>query len=66
MPEASLAAGTLSDATEGDADMADLAVGAKAPDFTLSSTIGDKVTLSEVLKEKNAVLVFYVLAFTSV
>ncbi len=46
--------------------MADLAVGAKAPDFTLSSTIGDKVTLSEVLKEKNAVLVFYVLAFTSV
>ena len=46
--------------------MADLDVGGKAPDFTLASTIGDKVTLSEVLKEKNAVLVFYVLAFSSV
>ncbi len=46
--------------------MASLAVGAKAPDFALTSTIGDKVTLSEVLKEKNAVLVFYVLAFSSV
>jgi peroxiredoxin len=46
--------------------MAALDVGMKAPDFTLSSTIGDKVTLSEVLKDKNAVLVFYVLAFSSV
>ena len=46
--------------------MAVLDVGMKAPDFTLSSTIGDKVTLSEVLKDKNAVLVFYVLAFSSV
>ncbi len=46
--------------------MAGLEVGVKAPDFTLASTIGDKVTLSEVLKEKNAVLVFYVLAFSSV
>ena len=46
--------------------MADLAVGTKAPDFTLTSAIGDKVTLSEVLKEQNAVLVFYVLAFSSV
>ena len=46
--------------------MADLAVGTKPPDFTLASTIGEKVTLSEVLKEQNAVLVFYVLAFSSV
>ena len=46
--------------------MAGLDVGAKAPDFTLASTIGEKVTLSEVIKEKNAVLVFYVLAFSSV
>lgn len=46
--------------------MADLDVGMKAPDFTLASTIGDTVTLSEVRKEKNAVLVFYVLAFSSV
>ena len=46
--------------------MATLDVGMKAPDFTLESTIGDKVTLSAVLKEKNAVLLFYVLAFSSV
>ena len=46
--------------------MATLDVGLKAPDFTLASTIGDKVTLSEALKDRNAVLVFYVLAFSSV
>jgi peroxiredoxin len=46
--------------------MANPDAGMKAPDFTLSSTHGDKVTLSDVLKEKNAVLVFYVLAFSSV
>lgn len=46
--------------------MAPLDVGLPAPDFTLSSTTGDKITLSQVLKEKNAVLVFYVLAFSSV
>jgi peroxiredoxin len=46
--------------------VAGLDVGAKAPDFTLASTIGDTVTLSATLKEKNAVLVFYVLAFSSV
>ncbi len=46
--------------------MTTLDVGMKAPDFTLASTIGDQVTLSEVLKTKNAVLVFYVLAFSSV
>ena len=46
--------------------MATLDVGMKAPDFILASTIGDSVTLSKVLQEKNAVLVFYVLAFSSV
>lgn len=46
--------------------MAELTLGAKAPDFTLASTIGEKVTLSDVLKDRNAVLVFYVLAFSSV
>jgi peroxiredoxin len=46
--------------------MADLDIGMRAPDFTLASTTGDNITLSEVLKEKNAVLAFYVLAFTSV
>jgi peroxiredoxin len=46
--------------------MATLDVGMKAPDFMLESTIGDKVTLSNILKEKNAVLLFYVLAFSSV
>jgi len=46
--------------------MATLDVGTKAPDFTLASTLGDQVSLSEVLKTKNAVLVFYVLAFSSV
>jgi peroxiredoxin len=46
--------------------MANPDVGAQAPDFTLSSTVGDKITLSHVLAEKNAVLVFYVLAFSSV
>lgn len=39
-------------------------VGDKAPDFTLPSTSGDKVTLSEVLKEKPVVLTFYLLDFT--
>ncbi len=39
-------------------------VGDKAPDFTLASTVGEKVTLSEVLKEKPVVLTFYLLDFT--
>jgi peroxiredoxin len=29
-----------------------------APDFTLSSTSGEQITLSEVLKNGNALLVF--------
>jgi thioredoxin-dependent peroxiredoxin len=34
-------------------------VGDKAPDFTLTSQIGDKVTLSEYFGKKNIVLYFY-------
>ncbi len=40
-------------------------VGDKAPDFTLTSHSGDKITLSEALKNKKAaVLAFYILDFT--
>lgn len=39
-------------------------VGDKAPDFTLRSTVGDKVTLSEVWQEKPVVLTFYLFDFT--
>lgn len=38
-------------------------VGSPAPDFTLGSTSGDKVTLSS-LKGKNVLLAFFPLAFT--
>ena len=41
-----------------------LKVGDAAPDFTLPSTTGEKVTLSDFKGKKNVVLVFYVLAFT--
>ncbi len=40
-------------------------VGDRAPDFTLPRTPQEKYTLSEVLKRGKAVLVFYVLDFTS-
>lgn len=36
-----------------------VAVGAMAPDFTLESHTGDRVTLSEQLANGPAVLVFY-------
>jgi len=39
-------------------------VGEKAPDFTLPSTAGQKVKLSDFKGKKNVVLAFYVLAFT--
>lgn len=39
-------------------------VGDQAPDFTLPSSNRDQVTLSEVLKERIAVLAFYHFAFT--
>ena len=40
------------------------AVGTPAPDFTLASTSGDKVTLS-ALRGRNVLLAFFPLAFTS-
>lgn len=45
--------------------MADQAqVGQEAPDFTLQSTKGGKVTLSQYKGEKNVLLAFYILDFT--
>ena len=41
-----------------------LKVGDAAPDFTLPSTAGQKVKLSDFKGKKNVVLAFYVLAFT--
>ena len=41
-----------------------LKVGDKAPDFTMQSTEGKKVSLSDFRGKKNVVLAFYVLAFT--
>ena len=41
-----------------------VAVGEKAPDFTLRDGDRNEVTLSSFAGEKNVVLVFYVLAFT--
>jgi peroxiredoxin Q/BCP len=41
-----------------------LKVGDMAPDFTLNSTTGKPVKLSDFRGKKNVVLAFYVLAFT--
>ena len=41
-----------------------LKVGDMAPDFTLASTAGGTVKLSDFRGQKNVVLAFYVLAFT--
>ncbi len=43
-----------------------LAPGDTAPDFTLPSTIGDKVTLSDYRGKKNVLLLFYPLDFSPV
>lgn len=40
--------------------------GDKAPDFTLKNTEGNEVSLSELRKESDVVLLFFPLAFTSV
>ena len=40
--------------------------GETAPDFTLPSTIGDKVTLSQYRGKKNVLLLFYPLDFSPV
>jgi peroxiredoxin len=41
-----------------------LKVGDMAPDFTLPSTTGKPIKLSDYRGKKNVVLAFYVLAFT--
>ena len=41
-----------------------LKVGDTAPDFTLTSTAGKPIRLSDYQGKKNVVLAFYVLAFT--
>ena len=43
---------------------APLAVGDKAPNFTLPDQNGNQVSLSQFVGKKNVVLAFYVLAFT--
>ena len=44
-------------------DVLALKVGDKAPDFTLSSTTGDKISLSQFQGKKPVVLFFYIFAF---
>lgn len=51
-------------AFSGLARAADLKIGDKAPDFTLSDQNGNKVHLADFQGKKNVVLAFYVLAFT--
>lgn len=43
-----------------------LAVGEVAPDFTLRDQNGVEVSLSEIISEKNAVIVFYPFAFSGI
>ena len=43
--------------------MAEINVCNKAPDFTLPISLEDKMTLSDVLKDKKVVLVFYLFDF---
>ena len=46
--------------------MAEPKVGEKAPDFTLKSTSGDLVSLSQFKGQKNVLVAFFPLAFTGV
>lgn len=48
------------------AQTATVKVGDKAPDFTLADQNNNKVTLSSFFGQKNVVLIFHPLAFTSV
>jgi peroxiredoxin len=41
------------------------AIGEEAPDFTLPATIGEQIRLSQYRGQKNVVLAFYVLDWTS-
>jgi cytochrome oxidase Cu insertion factor (SCO1/SenC/PrrC family) len=41
-------------------------VGDKAPDFTMHSTVGETVQLSDFQGKKNVLLFFFVAAFTGV
>lgn len=43
-----------------------IAVGEIAPDFTLSTHLGEEVVLSELVAEKPVVLVFFPLAFSGI
>jgi peroxiredoxin len=47
-------------------DVMALKVGDKAPDFTLSSTTGEKISLSQYQGKKPVVLYFYLFAFGGV
>jgi len=55
---------TLANAQQPAPPKTNLKVGDAAPDFTLPSTAGQKVKLSDFKGKKNVVLAFYVLAFT--
>jgi len=44
-------------------DVMALKVGDKAPDFTLTSTTGEKISLSQFRGKKPVVLFFYIFAF---
>jgi hypothetical protein len=44
-------------------DVMALKVGDKAPDFTLPSTTGEKISLSQFRGKKPVVLSFYIFAF---
>jgi peroxiredoxin len=59
-----LALGIIANAQQPTAPKTNLKVGDAAPDFTLPSTAGEKVKLSDFRGKKNVVLAFYVLAFT--
>jgi peroxiredoxin len=59
-----LVLGVIASAQQPAPPKTNLKVGDAAPDFTLPSTAGQKVKLSDFKGKKNVVLAFYVLAFT--
>lgn len=46
--------------------MTRIEVGAKAPDFTLKNQYGEDVTLSELVRDRPTLLVFYPFAFSGI